>query len=113
MREAGGPASTRGDPSHVEKKNMNDDHDVGGRDHALADVPLTVHQRQQRIAELLATAIGRKLNEATPPSEIDAHPDGLDGGLELSVPSSLDREVRGEIGSTRTREVPHETREAA
>lgn len=101
-------------PRSPRKQTMHNDHEVGGRDdRALVETPLTTHQRQRRIAELLATAIGRMLEDAARLGETDAHPDGFGEGLELSVPSSLDRGERGESDATRTGELPRESQLAS
>ena len=96
---------------------MHNDHDVGGRDdRALADVPMTTHQRQHRIAAILATAIGRMREERYAEGVMAAHPDAPGLPLELSLPSPLDRGERGE-DATRTGEsqhgMQHESREDA
>lgn len=92
---------------------MHNDHDVGGRDDfAPADVPMTTHQRQHRIAAILATAIVRMREERYAEGVIAAHPDDPGVHLELSLPSPLDRGERGE-DATRTGEWPREIREDA
>lgn len=93
---------------------MHNDHEVGGRDdRALVETPLTTHQRQRRIAELLATAIGRMREERHAEGALAAHPDDPGLHLELSLPSPLDRGERGENDATRTRELTRELPENA
>lgn len=88
---------------------MHNDHDVGGRDDfAPTDVPMTTHQRQHRIAAILATAIGRMREERHAEAACAAHPDGPEVHLELCLPSPLDRDKRGENDATRTGELQHE-----